>query len=249
MFLFFLLLLSSCGAPVYREVAPLPAPSIPQAPQTSPPIAYQERAYQGKACQEIGYQEKAPVPHNKKVVLIDAGHGGEDFGARSVSTPRYQEKNLTLSTAKLLKAYLEQKGYAAIMTRSEDVFVALDKRARIANQLRPEIFVSVHFNSAPSHEAEGIEVYFYRNKEDPSRSKSSRLLAQSVMQKVEESTGAKSRGVKHGNFLVIRETEVPAILVEGGFLTHSGEMERIKDPAYLKKLAWGIAEGVQAYLK
>ncbi|MCE5316807.1 MAG: N-acetylmuramoyl-L-alanine amidase [Parachlamydia sp.] len=239
---FFLLLLTSCGAPVYREVTPLPAPTFPQTPPAPPPIA----------SQEIAYQEKATVTiplNNRKVVLIDAGHGGEDFGARSLSTPRYQEKNLTLSTAKLLKTYLEQKGYAAIMTRSEDVFVPLDKRAKIANQLRPELFVSVHFNSAPSREAAGIEVYFYRSKEDQTRSKSSRLLAQAVMQKLGESTGAKSRGVKHGNFLVIRETEVPAILVEGGFLTNNDEMERIKDPAYLKKLAWGIAEGVQAYLK
>lgn len=244
-YFFFILLITSCSAPVYREVAPLPVPSVPPAP---PPQAPQATI----AYPEIAVREKAPVAiptSNKKVVLIDAGHGGEDFGARSLTTPRYQEKNLTLSTSRMLKTYLEQKGYAAIMTRSEDVFVPLDKRAKIANQLRPDIFVSVHFNSAPSHEAEGIEVYFYRNKEDQTRSKSSRLLAQSVMQKLEDNTGAKSRGVKHGNFLVIRETEVPAILVEGGFLTNSDEMERIKDPAYLKKLAWGIAEGVQAYLK
>lgn len=227
------LVLTSCSAPVYREITPLPPPT----PCIPPPAPLPEKS------------PVSPKPVvSKKVVLIDAGHGGEDFGARSTTTPRYQEKNLTLSTSKLLKTYLEQMGFAAIMTRSEDVFVALEKRAKIANQLKPEIFVSVHYNSAPSKEAEGIEVYFFRSKEDQTRTKASRLLAQDVLNKVEESTGAKSRGVKHGNFLVIRETVIPAILIEGGFLTNSSEMDRIKDPAYLKKIAWGIAKGVQVYL-
>ena len=183
------------------------------------------------------FRKRNPSPFlkaTKELILVDAGHGGEDFGARSTTTPRYQEKNLTLATAKLLEKYLEQLGYAAIMTRSEDVFVPLDKRAKIANQLKPQLFVSVHYNSAPSAEAEGIEVYFYRSKEDPARTTQSRLLAQKILDKTLEHTSAKSRGTKHGNFLVIRETEMPAVLVEGGFLTNSGEMDRIKDPAYLK---------------
>lgn len=236
-YLFFILFaaLSSCSAPVYREIAPMQAP-VPTAPP--PPPLYGEKAPLAPSIPSI----------SKKVVLIDAGHGGEDFGARSCTTPRYQEKNLTLSTSKLLKTYLEQMGFAAIMTRNEDVFVPLDKRAKIANQLKPELFVSVHYNSAPSKEAEGIEVYFFRDKEDQTRTKASRSLAQDVLTKIEKSTGARSRGVKHGNFLVIRETEIPAILVEGGFLTNSSEMDRIKDPAYLKKIAWGIAEGIQVYL-
>jgi N-acetylmuramoyl-L-alanine amidase len=75
------------------------------------------------------------------------------------------------------------------------------------------------------------------------------MLAQTVLDHVIESTAAKSRGVKHGNFLVIRETEMPAILVEGGFLTNTSEMDRIKDPSYLKKLALGIAKGIQTYLQ
>lgn len=230
-YLLILCLLTSC-TPVYREISPLPEPVLAPPPPTeavAPPI-------------------KSPTA-SKELILIDAGHGGEDLGARSPTPPRYQEKNLTLATAKLLKKYLEQLGYAAVMTRSEDVFVPLDKRAKIANQLKPELFVSVHFNSAPAPEAEGIEVYYYRNKDDPKRTSSSRLLAQKILDKIIDNTSAKSRGAKHGNYLVIRETEMTAVLVEGGFLTNSSEMDRIKDPAYLKKLAWGIAEGIQAYLK
>lgn len=119
----------------------------------------------------------------------------------------------------------------------------------MANELKPALFVSVHYNSAPSKEAEGIEVYYYRDKEDQGRTKSSRALAQCVLSKLLNESNAKSRGVKHGNYLVIRENERTAILVEGGFLTHQGEMERIKNPAYLKKLAWAIAEGIQDYLQ
>ncbi len=234
---FFLALLSAltaCSAPVYREIAPLPPPVVMAPPA---PVRLEEPLL-----------KITPVT-SKRVILIDAGHGGEDFGARSHTTPRYQEKNLTLATSKLLKGYLEQLGYAAIMTRSDDLFVPLDKRAKIANQLQPELFVSVHYNSAPSREADGIEVYYYRDKENLERTKSSRGLAQDILSKLIDTSSAKSRGVKHGNFLVIRETKMPAVLVECGFLTNSEEMERIKDPAYLKKLAWGMAQGIQAYLQ
>jgi N-acetylmuramoyl-L-alanine amidase len=236
----FLLLLTGCNPPVYREIETLPQPILVPPPQIiidAPKVREKPIVI-------------TPSPIKvKQVILIDAGHGGEDHGARSLTTPRYQEKNLTLATSKLLKLYLEQLGYAAIMTRNEDLFVSLEKRAKIANQLQPELFVSVHYNSAPSKEADGIEVYFFKDKENPSRAKASRQLAENILAQLLETTRAKSRGVKHGNFLVIRETAMPAVLVECGFLTHSEEMERIRDTAYLKKLAWGIAQGVHAYIQ
>jgi len=74
------------------------------------------------------------------------------------------------------------------------------------------------------------------------------MLAQSILDKTIKNTQAKSRGVKHGNYAVIRETAMPAVLIEGGFLTNTSEMEKIKSAAYLKSLALGIAQGIQNYL-
>ena len=188
-------------------------------------------------------------PTHRPLVVIDPGHGGEDFGTQSNSKPRYQEKHLNLATARLLKTYLNQMGFATVMTRSKDVFIALDKRAEFANDQNPALFISVHFNSAPSPEAEGVEVFYYRSEKDTERSKKSKDLSKKILDKIITTCQAKSRGVKHGNFAVIRLTNMPAVLVEGGFLTNDSEMQKIKDPAYLKKLAWSMAQGIQAYLK
>jgi len=189
-----------------------------------------------------------PQPFKKPVIVIDPGHGGEDFGTHSLTPPKYHEKYLNLATAKVLRGYLEQLGYHAILTRSEDVFISLDKRAQLANGKKPVLFVSVHYNSAPSEEAHGVEVYYYQNEEDQQRSNQSKTLAQHALIQILANTKAKSRGVKHGNFAVIRNTKMPAILIEGGFLTNAGEMQKIKNPDYVKKLAWGIAKGIQDYM-
>lgn len=187
-------------------------------------------------------------PFRKKLVVIDAGHGGDDLGTQSTSKPRYKEKHLNLATAKMLEGFLRQMGYKTIMTRTEDVFITLEKRAEIANGLKPDLFISIHYNSAPTKQAEGVEVFFYRDDKDKVRVTSSKQLAQLVLNKIVENTNAKSRGVKHGDLSVIRNTQMPAILVEGGFLTNDDEMQRLKDPAYLKRVAWGIAQGIQNYL-
>jgi len=190
----------------------------------------------------------SPLRSQKGIIVLDPGHGGEDTGTKSLTTPKYQEKFLTLSTSLLIKNYLQQMGYVVKMTRHKDIFIPLDKRSFFANTTEPALFVSVHYNSAPSKDAEGIEIFYYKNDENKARTKSSHRLADTVLKRMIQTTQAKSRGVKHGNFSVIRETKMPAILVEGGFLTNQSEMERIKDPEYLKKLAWGVAQGVDDYL-
>jgi N-acetylmuramoyl-L-alanine amidase len=193
-------------------------------------------------------ESKSERRRGGEVIVIDPGHGGEDFGTHSTSKPRYQEKSLNLTTAKLLKGFLEQLGYKVVMTRRGDTFIALEKRAEFANEIDPILFVSVHYNSAPSKEAEGIEVFYYQKDADKKRVKKSKQLADRVLAGVLAQTNAKTRGVKHGNFAVIRQTKMPAVLVEGGFLTNENEMAKIKDPAYMKKVAWGIALGIDEYL-
>jgi N-acetylmuramoyl-L-alanine amidase len=187
-------------------------------------------------------------PENKIMVMLDAGHGGEDFGTHSLGTTKYHEKYLNLSTTMMVKNFLQQFGFEVILTRADDSFISLDKRSLFANEQKPRLFVSIHFNSAPSIDAEGIEVFYYKNEGDKTRTNKSQALAQAILDKTIQNTKAKSRGIKHGNFLVIRETTMPSALIEGGFLTNTNEMEKIKTAAYLKSLALGIAQGIQDYL-
>lgn len=193
-------------------------------------------------------QIKPPPFKLQKVIVIDPGHGGEDLGTQSTGKPRYKEKHLNLTTAKMLETYLQQMGYKTIMTRSNDTFLTLEKRAEIANKVKCDLFISVHYNSAPAKQAYGVEVFFYRDDPNKSRVVSSKKLAQLVLNYVIENTQARSRGIKHGDLSVIRNTNMPAILIEGGFLTNDEEMQKLKDPSYLKRIAWGIAKGIQSYL-
>jgi len=185
----------------------------------------------------------------KGLIVIDAGHGGKDLGAESDKAPKYQEKIYTLTTAKMLESYLKRQGYRTVMTRNDDFFVSLSERAKFANGQHPILFVSVHYNSAPKKQAHGVEVYYYRSDTDKERSSASKKLAQADLDNVIAQTEAKSRGVKHGNFAVIRETNMPAILIEGGFLSNDEELKKIKRGAYQKKIAWGIVQGIEKYLK
>lgn len=219
-----------------RNQKPVTMPVIPQSPSAiyPPPLV-------------------RPLPlksfaAGQPIIVIDPGHGGEDYGTHSLGTPKYHEKYLNLSTAQIVRNFLQQFGYKVIMTRTNDTFIPLDKRALFANEQKPTLFVSIHYNSAPSTEAEGIEVFYFQKDENKTRVTKSKQLAQSVLKRTVQNTQANSRGVKHGNYAVIRQTDMPAILIEGGFLTNEGEMERIKTVSYQKSLALGIAQGIQDYL-
>jgi len=181
----------------------------------------------------------------KPVIILDAGHGGTDEGAK-VNT--CMEKRLTLTTALLIRKHLEELGYRVIMTRSRDTALPPQRRVSMANKTKGSLFVSVHFNSAPSTEAQGIEIFYFDSKE-VWRTRASKRLAHCILSKVLHQTEAVSRGVKQGNFHVIRETQMPAVLVEGGFITHQEERARLRDKAYLDRLAVGVAQGIDKYMR
>lgn len=194
------------------------------------------------------YTAEETLVSNDVLIVIDPGHGGEDYGANSKNSPKYYEKNLNLSLARMLNNILNHQGYNTLLTRKDDLFITLDKRASIANNMDAALFISLHFNSAPSEEASGIEIFYYRSDKEPKRTQESSRLAGLILDQLIKTSDAKSRGIKHGNLAVIRQTTMPAVLVEAGFLTNETEMERIKDPAYLKKIALGIALGIKGYL-
>ncbi len=193
------------------------------------------------------YEASLDSPTNslKPLIIIDPGHGGTDEGAKVSS---FMEKKLTLMTSMLLKKHLEELGYRVTMTRNRDVFIPLPRRASIANKAKASLFVSVHFNSSPSVEAKGIEIFYFDSKEQW-RTRASKRLASCILNRMIDQTAAVSRGTKQGNFHVIRETDMPAVLVEGGFITNRDERGRLRDKAYLDRLAVGIAQGIDKYMK
>jgi N-acetylmuramoyl-L-alanine amidase len=181
----------------------------------------------------------------KPIIVLDAGHGGSDEGTKVRS---FLEKKITLITVLLAKKQLEAMGYQVILTRSRDVYVSLPRRAAIANKIGGALFVSVHFNAAESKEANGVEIFFYDSHE-AWRTRASKRLANCILYNVINETDAYSRGVKGGNFHVIRETQMPAVLIEGGFISNKEECALLKDREYLKRLASGIASGIDKYMR
>lgn len=181
-------------------------------------------------------------------VTLDPGHGGTDLGARA-KRPYCEEKKLTLLTARLVKRYLTQLGYHVIMTRGTDVFIPLPDRVDSAKRSDSDLFVSIHYNSSRTPTADGVEVFFFDSQESPTRTKSSRQLASHILTRICRRTGAHCRGVKRGNFYVIRETSMPSVLVEGGFISNPDERLNLKKPEYLEEIARGIADGIDHYFK
>lgn len=188
-------------------------------------------------------------PNQQFRVIIDAGHGGEDYGTYSNSKPRQHEKYLTLATAFMVRDHLTKMGYQVIMTRTDDTFIELGDRVTFAGRKHGTLFVSLHYNSAPSKQAHGIEVFYYKPSKASNRTQQSNLLAEKILNRTLAATKAKSRGVKHGNFKVIRETGMPSVLVEGGFLTNEAELQKLKNPAYLNRIAKAVALGIDDYVK
>ncbi|MFL2116447.1 GW dipeptide domain-containing protein, partial [Marinilactibacillus psychrotolerans] len=206
---------------------------------------------------ELGWIDKAALKKldpNKRVVVIDAGHGGSDPGAQAGGV---KEKDLNLTVSKKVQTKLKNAGYEVIMTRSTDVFVELSERARIANTSSADIFVSIHTNSFNST-ANGIETYSYNGSgtannpivaKDPDRLLKSSLLSEAVQDALLDKTGASNRGDKKANFHVIRETGMPAILTEMGFIDNSAERAKLVKDSYQNQIADGIVLGIKEYFK
>lgn len=188
---------------------------------------------------------RQPVKTKGPLIVIDAGHGGTDEGAK---VKRLQEKGLTLLTALYAKKHLEEIGYRVLLTRSKDVFVSLPKRVSMANKTQGAVFISIHFNSASNESAEGVEVFYYKDR-DTKRQPQSQKLANYLLHGVIGQTDSPSRGVKAGNYYVIRETEMPAVILEAGFMTNQREWECLRKKSYLEKISKGIAQGVDAYVQ
>jgi N-acetylmuramoyl-L-alanine amidase len=178
------------------------------------------------------------VPEGQRpstTIVIDAGHGGFDRGG--IAGQRVDEKTMNLDVALRLRSVLQASGYRVIMTRDHDVFIPLGTRVAIANSYRDAIFVCIHFNATPRRSASGIETYFY--------SSQSLGLASAIHYYVAGGAPSANRGVRRRGFYVLRNTRIPSVLVECGFLTNPNEAQYAQNSAYRQKLALEIAHGVQ----
>ena len=189
--------------------------------------------------------EVPPLDPAKITIAIDPGHGGNQPGAvyPDENGEDVQEKDLTLPMSLMLADILEERGYNVVLTRTGDDSVSLADRAKMANAAQAEVFVSIHCNALDRTDYEGIFTYYYPN------STRGEALAKQVQAGVVAATGGIGRGTPSANFQVLRETTMPAVLVETGFMSCPAELARLCDPDYQQQIALGIADGVEAYLK
>lgn len=159
---------------------------------------------------------------NGKTIFLDPGHGGNDPGAVAHGE---KESELALQISNKLKAELEKAGATVIASRTNDRYVALSERVRMANNTNADIFVSVHLNAFPDSSVRGTEA-FYNTVHAPAGSQS---LANSIHKRLVSELGLRDRNVKNANFEVIRYTTMPSTLVEIGFMTNSGDLHIIKN--------------------
>jgi len=185
---------------------------------------------------------KPPAKNDLKgfTVAVDAGHGGSDPGA---SGNGLVEKEVTLAVSKKLQKQLENRGAKVIMTRKDDTYIALGERARIANSVKTDIFVSVHLNSFSSASANGTETFYHAN------SKEGKKLAAEIQKELVKALKMSDRGVKvppGGGFAVLNQTKMPAVLAELGFLTNKDDAKILKTKQ--NEAAKAISDGIGNYL-
>ncbi|MFE6079090.1 N-acetylmuramoyl-L-alanine amidase [Paenibacillus sp. NPDC057886] len=188
-----------------------------------------------------------PVPvtpvgdSGRKVVVIDPGHGGKDPGSTSITNKPEKEYNLALAL-KVQALLLNEPDIELVMTRDGDTYPTRPERVQLANQLNADVFVSIHGNNVESSpQATGTETFYYQRS-------SSKELANIIHQRLVKAMGLKDRGVKNGNLEVIRDTTMPAVLLEVGFLSNVMDEELMSSDVVQMKAAQAIADGIKEYL-
>ncbi|MEI6819564.1 MAG: N-acetylmuramoyl-L-alanine amidase [Verrucomicrobiota bacterium] len=173
---------------------------------------------------------------NFRTVVIDAGHGGHDSGGQ---WGKVYEKHLALDTAVRLERKLKRMGYQTVMTRRSDYFISLPQRVSCSNRYSNAIFVSIHYNYTWKPDVSGLETFYY--------SEEGKRLAQYIHCSLIKRTHTVDRSAKYARFYVIRNSTLPAILVEGGFVSNEPERDRMKAAWFRDTIADGIVDGIQRY--
>lgn len=218
--------LDAPAAPSWRAQVPSQQPWQPRLPQGPIPSA----------------SALPDVPRGRYTVVIDPGHGGPDPGAVGINGLR--ETDVVLDVSLQVAQLLQAKGIQVLLTRTTEVDVDLPPRVALANNSRADLFLSIHANalSLDRPDVNGIETFFFEGGR-------SRLLALAVQeQMLAISPGSPDRGARPGRFFVIRRTVMPSALAEMGFVTGSLDSPRLADPAFRRRMAVAIANGLLRYL-
>lgn len=193
-------------------------------------------------------------------IVLDAGHGGHDRGALS---PYGCEADFTLDVVRRTRALLMQAGFKVVLTRSNDTFISLNERTRIANQYTNALFISVHFNSGGA--GTGLETYTLAPRGVPSmmadgprvsdldqcagnvNDAQNMALATATHASLVVRSRMFDRGIKRARFVVIRDITIPGVLIEGGFLSNLYDAKLVAMPAYRQQMASCILQATMNY--
>lgn len=184
---------------------------------------------------------------SKKVIVIDPGHGGKDSGTISVNN--YYEKDINLEIAKKLHEKLISMDYKVILTRDRDEFIDNNDRADMANENKARVFVSIHGNAIENNNSvNGAQVLYYPGRQSTINDPDNDMLAQTILDKLVEGTGATNKGiVGREDLIVLNQTKMPAIIVEYGFLTNEHEEKLLLTDSYQDKVVDSIVNGLEYY--
>lgn len=188
-----------------------------------------------------------------KVIVIDPGHGGIDPG--KVSANGVQEKDINLQLSQRLATILSQAGSAVILTRETDTELSssstkglaakhredLSKRVKLANDRQADLYISIHCNSFPSDRERGAQVFYGPGQQQ------SKMLAESIQHEMIRLLGNTHRQAKGVDYYITRNTNMPTVIVEAGFITNPKEEKLLQDPTYQSKVAWSIYAGIIKY--
>lgn len=202
--------------------------------------------------------QSAPVSSDSLAgltVALDPGHGGYDGGARARDSGVW-EKELNLQIAKAVNAALAERGAAVTLTRTGDESLSaegsgktrkrsdLQKRLDIAENAGADVFLSIHLNEYRDRAESGPQVYYQRGAD------AGRLLAGCLQEAlIEVLQPAKKRAANAGDYYVLRSTRLPAALVECGFLSNAAEEKSLLNPAYHRRIAQAVADGLEKWLQ
>lgn len=183
----------------------------------------------------------------KKIIVIDAGHGGIDSGTQT-DDKKYQEKDINLAVAQKLGKMLQNDPSVKVFyTRTGDQYLSPQERLTFINEIMPDICISIHCNSSDNLNANGIEVLYSTGKNG---SVSSKNLASACLKKLVTVTGKNNRGLVNGKRIyIIRNSKVPLALVELGFISNAKELKYLRETENQQKLAEGIYKGIKQTLE
>jgi N-acetylmuramoyl-L-alanine amidase len=255
------------GVSVYRYVIDLTETGAAAAPASASAKVHHAKA---------PLQPPTPL---KKVVVVDAGHGGKDPGAAGAEV---REKDLTLAAARALRERLERSGrYKVVLTRDTDVFIPLERRVQIARRANADLFISLHADSGSDPSIRGATVYTLSEKgADRAARKAfdrdgfidvampgsdeavnrilldltqrgtvnrSSTFAEGLLAHISEHTPLLQRSHRDAGYMVLLAPDVPAVLMEMGFVTNPNDEKALADPAHRRRLMDGVGDAIDAY--